>query len=83
MVELLCENHRYFDVRRWGIYETTEREPIVGMNTESPKSAFYQRTIPNTPRIQQRKVDRKMIFMPLSKTELKRLPSCDQNPGWE
>ncbi|MBR4994981.1 MAG: RagB/SusD family nutrient uptake outer membrane protein, partial [Alistipes sp.] len=24
MIELLCENHRYFDVRRWGIYEDEE-----------------------------------------------------------
>ena len=27
MVEFLWENRRFYDVRRWGIYEETEQEP--------------------------------------------------------
>jgi hypothetical protein len=83
MVEFLCENQRYYDVRRWGIYEDVENEPIMGMNTEGTKMFYYQRTRPNTPRIAQRKVDRRLIFLPIPRTEIKRLPACHQNPGWE
>jgi hypothetical protein len=83
MVEFLCENHRYYDVRRWGIYEDVENEPIMGMNTDAVRNFYYQRTRPNTTRIAQRKVDRKMIFLPIPRVEIKRLPLCDQNPGWE
>jgi hypothetical protein len=83
MVELLCENHRYFDVRRWGKYELSEDEPILGMNTEGTKEAYVMRIMPPHNRIQQRRVDRRMIFLPLPRNEIKRLPSCDQNPGWD
>ena len=83
MVEFLCENQRYFDVRRWGIYEDTENEPIMGMNTDAARSFYYQRVRPNTQRIAQRKVNRKFMFLPIPRVEIKRLHSCDQNPGWE
>ena len=83
MVELLCENHRYFDVRRWGKYESSETEPILGMNTEGSKDYYVMRISPPHARILQRRVDRKMVFLPLPRNEIKRLPSCDQNPGWD
>jgi hypothetical protein len=83
MIELLHENRRYYDVRRWGIYEETENEPVSGMNADAAKSSFYQRVIPNTSIIGSRIVNRKMVFLPVPKTEIKRMPSLDQNPGWE
>ena len=82
MVEFLHENQRYFDVRRWGDYELSENEPITGMNMEGTKSTFYQRVTPPYSAIAQRVVDRKMIFMPIPRNELRRVPSFDQNPGW-
>ncbi len=83
MVEFMHENRRYYDVRRWGIYEETEREPIMGMNTDaSDKDAFYQRTMPGSAAIHGRLVDRKLMFVPIPRSELRRLPSLDQNPGW-
>src|SRR5690606_4255444 len=49
MVEFLWENRRYYDVRRWGIYEETEREPIRGMNPDgATRETYYRRTIPAT-----------------------------------
>lgn len=83
MVEFLYENHRYFDVRRWGIYEKSEGETIMGMNIDSPKEGFYRRSVPNTSRIAQRIVAKRMVFLPLPLDEVRRLPSLDQNPGWE
>lgn len=83
MIELLWENRRYYDVRRWGIYEETEREPIKGMNVEgTSKATFYQRVIPSTAQIRGRLVDKKLLFVPIPRAEIRRLPSLDQNPGW-
>lgn len=83
MVEFLFENRRYYDVRRWGIYKETESEPIRGMNVEGSKDVFYTRVIPNTSRIGNRIVDKKLTLMPIPLGEVRRLPSLDQNPGWE
>ncbi|MDR0574856.1 MAG: RagB/SusD family nutrient uptake outer membrane protein [Tannerella sp.] len=83
MIEFLFENRRYYDVRRWGKYEESESEPVMGMNVDAGKDGFYQRVIPNTSRIGSRVVNRKMIFLPISRSEIRRLPSFDQNPGWE
>ncbi|MDR2472879.1 MAG: RagB/SusD family nutrient uptake outer membrane protein [Tannerella sp.] len=85
MVEFTHENHRYFDVRRWGIYEETEREPMQGMNVEASsgnREAFYRRTV-LTGNIRGRVVDRKLMFVPIPRDEIRRLPSLAQNPGWE
>jgi hypothetical protein len=82
MVEFLYENRRYFDVRRWGDYEASESEPIKGMNTAGTKDTYYQRVVPTSYRISNRVVNRKMIFLPIPKAEMRRLPSFDQNPGW-
>jgi hypothetical protein len=82
MVEFLHENRRYYDVRRWGIYEETENAPIMGMNADAGEEGFYQRVVPNTSRIGSRVVDKKLVFVPIPNVEIKRLPSLDQNPGW-
>jgi hypothetical protein len=82
MVEFLFENRRYYDVRRWGIYEETERQPVMGMNVDGTKSAYYQKVIPSTSQIRGRIVDKKLIFLPVPRDEIRRLPSFDQNPGW-
>ena len=83
MIELLFENERYYDVRRWGKYEESELTTITGMNVEGTKSTYYQRTIPNSSRIGARVVNRKMMFMPIPNSEIRKLPSMSQNPGWD
>lgn len=83
MVEFLWENRRFYDVRRWGIYEETEREPIRGMNPDgTDKESYYRRTIPGTSSFLKRIVDKKLIWMPIPRAEMRRLPSLDQNPGY-
>ena len=83
MVELLWENRRFYDVRRWGIYEETEREPIRGMNPDgATKETYYQRVIPGTSSFMTRVVHKKLAFLPIPRTEMRRLPSLDQNPGY-
>lgn len=83
MVEFLWENRRYYDVRRWGIYEDSEREPIRGMNPDgADRESYYRRTIPSTSSYLSRVVDKKLVWLPLPRTEMRRLPSLDQNPGY-
>src|SRR5690606_32469746 len=73
MVEFLWENRRYYDVRRWGIYEETEREPIRGMNADgATKETYYRRTIPATSSFLTRDVSRRLIWMPIPRAELRR-----------
>ena len=83
MVEFLWENLRYYDVRRWGIYEETEREPMSGMNPDggTPES-FYRRVIPGSSNFLKREVNKKLVWLPIPRAELRRLPSVSQNPGY-
>lgn len=84
MIEFFHENRRYYDVRRWGIYEDVEAEPIMGMNTEAKENeGYYERVMVNHTFARSRKYDRKMVLLPLSRTELRKVPALDQNPGWE
>jgi hypothetical protein len=83
MIEFLHENRRYYDIRRWGVYLDRDSEPIMGMNIDATKDNFYQRVIVNSSRIASRVVDKKMVFLPVPKNEVRRLPSFDQNPGWQ
>ncbi|NGM66470.1 RagB/SusD family nutrient uptake outer membrane protein [Sphingobacterium sp. SGR-19] len=83
MVEFLWENRRYYDVRRWGIYEETEREPIRGMNPDgATKESYYQRVIPGTSSFLTRVVNKRAVWVPIPRAEMRRLPSLDQNPGY-
>src|SRR5690606_6530786 len=66
MVEFLWENRRFYDVRRWGDYEETEREPIRGMNPDgATKDTYYQRVIPGSSSFLTRVVDKKLIWVPI------------------
>ncbi|MBE8722272.1 RagB/SusD family nutrient uptake outer membrane protein [Sphingobacterium pedocola] len=83
MVEFLWENRRFYDVRRWGIYEESEREPIRGMNPDgADRESFYRRVSPGTSSFLTRQVDKKLIWVPIPRAEMRRLPSVDQNPGY-
>ena len=85
MLEFMCENRRFFDVRRWGIYSESEREPMMGMNTEEDGDLYYQRVMLNHSKARRREGsdNRKYIFMPFMLSELRKASTLDQNPGWE
>lgn len=84
MIEFLHEGLRYYDVRRWGIVADTESNPIMGLDTEKPeKGGFYNRVICNYVTIRNRQFLPKMVLLPIDRQEIKRVPTMDQNPGWE
>lgn len=83
MIEFLWENRRFYDVRRWGIYEESERDPIMGMNPDgATKEAYYRRVVPGTSSFLAREINKRANWVPLPRAELRRLPSVDQNPGY-
>jgi hypothetical protein len=84
MVELLFENRRFYDVRRWGKYESTESEPVMGMDTESSRTGGYYSVVPvNHSWARSRVVDRKLVLFPIELNEVRKAPSLDQNPGYQ
>lgn len=83
-VEFFHEGLRFYDVRRWGIVEQLEREPLTGCNTDAAQWAgFYAPVNIQYASIRERFFDRKMILLPIHKDELRKVPTLDQNPGWE
>jgi hypothetical protein len=83
MVEFVHEDRRYFDVRRWGIYEITEKEPIEGMNTDAVKSEYYHIVPVNHSKARSRVVDKRLVLFPIALEEIRKAPSLDQNPGYQ
>lgn len=81
-IEFMAEGRRYYDVRRWGILEEVESEPITGMNVEADASNYFVRTIVNHSDYRNRTCDRKMVLLPLERNEVRKSRSLDQNPGW-
>lgn len=84
MIEFLHEGLRYHDTRRWGIVAEIESKPIMGMDTDKPeRSGYYNRVICNYATVRNRIFLPKMILLPIERQEIKRVPTMDQNPGWE
>ena len=64
-------------------YEETEQEPIRGMNPDgATKETYYQRVIPSSSSFLTRVVDKRAVWVPIPRNEMRRLPSLDQNPGY-
>lgn len=82
-IEFLYENQRYYDVRRWGIYESTEKEVMQGMDLSKDEMSgyFYSVAVDHT-WVRHRVIDRKMVFLPIPKWEIRKVEGLDQNPGW-
>ncbi|MDR1502998.1 MAG: RagB/SusD family nutrient uptake outer membrane protein [Prevotella sp.] len=81
-IELFAEGHRYFDLRRWMDAPVEEAAQIYGCNAYATKDmpeAFHTPVVvPSLPTI----FARKMWFLPIHHTELRRNSKLIQNPGW-
>ncbi len=76
-VELLGEQLRYFDTRRWKIAAETDGGPFYGMNVDADPPQFYQRTVFET-----RVFKQQFYLFPIGQHELDRNKNLVQNPGW-
>lgn len=81
-IELMGENHRYYDLRRWKDAPVEEAMPIMGCNmdmTEAQRDLFHTPVvISSIPTI----FVKKMYLWPISHDELRRNNRLTQNPGW-
>lgn len=90
-VELLFENHRWFDLRRWMIAEEVLNvpNPIKGVKVTAsnatklkpnPGNVFTYQLMDVTEEV--RVFERKHYWYPMGDDEAKRLVNFKQNPGW-
>lgn len=82
-IELMGENHRYYDLRRWKDAAVEENKLIYGCNmlmNQNNRDIFHMpvpiMTLPT-------RFAEKTYFWPFSPTELKRNSRLTQNPGWK
>lgn len=81
-IELMGEQERYYDLRRWEDAATELALPIYGYNvlmTANQKDLFHQ---PVQAFALQSTFAPKMYFWPISLDELRRDERLTQNPGW-
>lgn len=78
-IELAFENHRFFDIRRWKIYQETDKNGIWGMDiNQEERPNFYKRVQTET-----RPSEFKYYLWPIPQDELYKNKSLIQNPEWE
>lgn len=77
-VELAFENHRFFDERRWKIFQDVEKDGINGMSIDEVRPAFYKRK-----KTESRPNDFKYYFWPIPQNELYKNNKLVQNPEWQ
>lgn len=78
-VELAFEEHRFYDVRRWKIAETTENVPAYGMEVikEDDNSFTYKRKVA----LEGRKFEVQHYWLPIPRSEIQASNNqLDQNP---
>lgn len=80
-VELAFENSRWYDIRRWKIFEQAMTDAhgvdIVETTTDGNKSTAWRQIV-----AQPRNVSEKMLWVPISADEINRAPLLEQNPGY-
>lgn len=80
-IELAFEEHRFFDVRRWKIAETTENADLMGIrvipDAVPPTSYTYEKFV-----VESRSFDEtKMYIYPIPESQVL-INGWVQNPGW-
>lgn len=79
-IELLAENHRFWDVRRWKIAAETE-QMMYGMkpvrDAAAPDGFKYERFL-----VERRPWTNALLVMPVPLDEMYRNKNLQQNPGW-
>jgi hypothetical protein len=93
-IELCFEDHRFFDERRWMLFEgqTVNSEKnlpryqqyynLYGVTVTNPDNPKYE-YVAAQKHPTRTFISPKNYFFPLSNDEVKRAPNLKQNPGWE
>lgn len=78
-VELAYEEHRYYDVRRWKIANTTENLPIRGVTITKDAASKLRYDYPT---VQERRFNDRNYLLPIPLKETQANPGLTQNPGY-
>ena len=79
-VEMAFEEHRYWDVRRWGIAEEVLNEPILGVSIALSSEGEFEY---EEQEVEQRYFAQHMNLYPIQANEINRSGgTLTQNPGW-
>jgi hypothetical protein len=77
-VELSFEEHRFFDIRRWGIAKDVLNGPVFGMKITKTGNTFtYQKVT-----FENRIFLDKMVVLPIPQAEIDKNPAAKQIAGW-
>lgn len=80
-IELVFENSRWYDIRRWKILEQTLTDAkginITETNTDGNVTTTWEQIM-----AQQRNPEPKMYWVPIATDEVKKSPQLEQNPGY-
>ncbi|GHE28627.1 RagB/SusD family nutrient uptake outer membrane protein [Sphingobacterium griseoflavum] len=83
-IELAFENHRYWDLRRWGIaVETLHNKIFTGMRITLDNGIYTYDRVPadwqsSSPRV----FLERQTLLPIPLAEIEKNPKLTQNPGW-
>lgn len=78
-IELAFEEHRFWDVRRWGEGEKYFNTPVHGMNiVKNDDGSFTYKKV----EVENRYYNSRMDWYPIPYDEVLRNPSLKQNTGW-
>ncbi|MBD1367203.1 RagB/SusD family nutrient uptake outer membrane protein [Mucilaginibacter sp. ZT4R22] len=77
-IELAFEEHRFWDVRRWKIAETTDNIQTMGMEVNRNGTAVTYTPFP----VRKRNFRTAMYLWPLPQTEVAKSAELIQNPGY-
>jgi hypothetical protein len=81
-IELLGENQRYYDLRRWKDAPVDEAEQIYGYNVFMTKDRAADFYTPVRVPLLQTTFSKKMYFWPIDWDELRKNKRMTQAPGW-
>jgi hypothetical protein len=80
-IELVFENNRWYDIRRWKILDealTDAKGVDITETITNGNAVTVWKQIP----VEQRQASTKMYWIPISSDEMRKAPQLEQNPGY-
>jgi len=77
-IELAFEEHRFWDVRRWKIAETTDNQQMRGIEISRPGNSYNYKTFV----VREHTFRPEMYLWPIPQSEIVKSEELIQNPGW-
>ncbi len=79
-VELCFEGNRYYDVRRWQIYDQVLGLPAYGIRIEKQADGSKKYSVKTVDNLV--KFDPRIYYIPIPTSEINKDPNLGQSPGW-